>query len=58
MVISGQKTINHLSYALLDFNKELIMDSKTAKENDRRLFKYFNERDMAAVEQWIDKQYF
>ncbi len=31
------------------------MDSKTAKENDRRLFKYFNARDMVAVDQWIDE---
>jgi hypothetical protein len=31
------------------------MDSKTVKENERRLFKYFNERNMVAVDQWIDE---
>ena len=31
------------------------MDSTTAKEVDRQLFKYLNERDMDAVDHWIDE---
>ncbi|MCU0523385.1 MAG: ester cyclase [Elainella sp. Prado103] len=31
------------------------MDATAAKENDRRLFQYFNERNMVAVDQWIDE---
>jgi hypothetical protein len=31
------------------------MDSITAKENDRLLFNYLNERNMVAVDQWIDE---